>query len=167
MIVVDNNVLVQIATYNHPKTAAALEAFLKQRGHTIGIPTPVLAEYLAYDFTGRYAQFFANHGMHQILEFDTKSAMRCGQITCKYHDIKAVLFATQKEQPARQKVKVDLQILAIALANNASVLISDDPHIATYVRELAGAAKIQVLTSMDICDMQPAEPQQESLNLDI
>ena len=167
MIVVDNNVLVQIATYNNPKTAAALEAFLKQRGHTIGIPTPVLAEYLAHDFTGRYAKYLAHHGMHQILDFDFKSAVLCGKITSKYLDRKTAVFAEHAEQPAWQKVKVDLQILAIALANKASVLISDDPHIATYARELADAAKFQVLTSMDICNMQPTEPQQESLNLDI
>ena len=163
MIVVDNNVLVQIATYNNPNTAAALEAFLKQRGHTIGIPTPVLAEYLAHDFTGRYAQYLAHHGMHLILDFDFKSAMLCGNITSRYLDKKTAIFA---EQPAKQKVKADLQILAIALANNASILISDDPHIATYVRELADTAKIQVLTSMDIYNMHPAEPQQESLDLD-
>lgn len=167
MIVVDNNVLVQIATYNNPKTAAALEAFLKQHGHTIGIPTPVLAEYLAHDFTGRYAQYLAHHGMHQILDFDFKSAMLCGNITSKYLDRKTAIFVEHTEQPAWQKVKVDLQILAIALANNASMLISDDPHIATYVRELTGAIKIQVLTSVDICSMQQANPQQESLDLDV
>ncbi|MBR7681724.1 PIN domain-containing protein [Acinetobacter nosocomialis] len=127
IVAIDTNVLVSLV--NERATYINLETFLHQNNATLLIPTPVVAEFTAIDFSKRRNQFMSfQHKNVIISEFDQLSAFVCGEITSK---LSKVHFKDN-----RQRTKIDLQIIAIALAKKANLLISNDKHIHDYLLDL-------------------------------
>jgi hypothetical protein len=95
------------------------------------IPTPVLSELLVCIPPDRIAEFLTQLGASiwfRVESFDTAAAVELGIRTAK-----AIAAGDKREgAPADTpwtKVKFDRQIIAIALVNGASEIISDDPHV--------------------------------------
>lgn len=140
IVAIDNNVLVSLvsdrAMFNN------LETFLQQCNATLLIPTPVVAEFIAKDHNRRRMQFmtYEHHNKVVIGDFNTKAAFICGELGSKYHI---------DDEEKKQKVKVDLQILAIALANDAQFILSEDTDMPKYIDRLV-ITEVKLLHRKDL-----------------
>lgn len=142
MILIDNNVLVQLLTDR--VASDRLSAYLQQENTNLLIPTPVLAEFLAYDHSQRFIKFFSTmqNSRFQIIPFDPKAAIICGQLASE-------LRKAKENATSRQKVKVDLQIVAIALAMKVKKILTEDEDIADIVNTL-DLKQLDVITIADL-----------------
>lgn len=66
------------------------------------------------------------------LDFDAKAALGAAKVYRAYRN----LPKNRKSQEPRQKVQVDIQTIGIALANNATAIISHDQGLKIIVNEL-------------------------------
>lgn len=130
MIILDTNALISFLK-NSEEVKNLRELLRKAQSLEICIPTPVLAEFLAHeDNLERVQQLTRPNSKFRKLPFDEKSALLAAKI---YKANKAAL--KQMEEP-NQKVKVDLQILAIALSNRANMIITNDSGIKKIINRL-------------------------------
>lgn len=133
IVAIDNNILIHLvsdrAVHNN------LETFLHQNNATLLIPTPVIAEFTAHDFNKRRMQLLAyEHNKVLTGILDKKAALICGELASK---LNKDIFNDD-----RQRVKVDLQIIAIALANGAEILLSEDNGVQKCVKNLGLNLKV-------------------------
>jgi predicted nucleic acid-binding protein len=116
--------------YGKERLEALVERIAKERD-TILIPTPVLSELLVCispdNITDLLAQLNASIWF-RVEAFDSAAAVELGVRTAR-----AITAGDKREgAPADTpwtKVKFDRQIVAIAIVNGASEIISDDPHV--------------------------------------
>lgn len=135
LIVLDTNALITLLTarkdcgeYNN------LVAFLKQNKMlTYALPLPALAEFLAGDDNeARSLELLNPSSKFMNLEFDKKSTLISAKIYRDYRN----LPKNRKAQTPHQKIKVDIQIVGIALANNAKFIITHDAGIKRVINAL-------------------------------
>lgn len=139
IVAIDNNILVHIVSDR--AVHGNLETFLHQNNATLLIPTPVIAEFTAHDFNKRRMQLLAyEHNKVLTGILDKKAALICGELASKLD--KDIL------NEDRQRVKVDLQIIAIALANGAEILLSEDRGVLRSVENLE--LNLKVYSRVDI-----------------
>lgn len=132
IVAIDNNILIHLVSDRAVYTN--LETFLHQNNATLLMPTPVIAEFTAHDFNKRRMQLLSyEHNKVLTGTFDKKAALICGELSSK-------LYNDPGED--KQKVKVDLQIIAIALANGAEILLSDDKGVQKIVEKLTLPLKV-------------------------
>lgn len=127
IVAIDNNILVHLVSDR--SVHHNLETFLHQNNATLLIPTPVIAEFTAHDFNKRRMQLLSyEHNKVVTGILDKKAALICGELASK--------LDKNIHDENRQKVKVDLQIIAIALANGAEILLSEDKGVHRCVKNL-------------------------------
>lgn len=119
---------------------------MTQRSY-VGVPAPALAEFLVKTdaATAAVLMAFERKAALRVLPFDRKAAVQCALLD------RAALATGKKRGSANasapwQKIKVDRQVVAIALANNASLIVAQDGDIPSIAAD-AGvpAATIQSL----------------------
>ena len=128
-----------------------LASSINASGEQIGIPTPALAEVLVRAGKGR-AQFVAilsDRMRFQLIPFDARAAIEAAELI-------ALIKSKHETWGTHAKVKFDIQIVATARAEDASVIYSDDQDI----ENLAKRFKIPV---MRICDLPLPPPKEPSL----
>jgi len=108
---------------------------LRDNGETVIIPTPVLAEFLV--FAGADAPDYLikirESSLFRIEPFDERAAIELADMELAERSKGNKRgSATQSEW---QKVKFDRQIIAIAKANSASVVYSDDPGVVAHGKD--------------------------------
>ncbi|MDH2522090.1 type II toxin-antitoxin system VapC family toxin [Acinetobacter baumannii] len=135
LIILDTNALITLLTAD--KVSAEylnLVAYLKQCERlTQALPMPAIAEFIAGDENeSRSSMLLSPNSKFKNLDFDAKAALIAARI---YKDYKK-LPKNQKSQNPHQKVKVDIQILGIALANNAKMIVTCDRGIKTIIDAL-------------------------------
>lgn len=151
MIVVDNNVLIRLLT-DH-ESGETLSDFIQKCNDTLIIPAPVLAEFLAGDFNIRRTQFLARqHSQVIIAPFDQKAAFICGDMACRLDAMKA--------NKPKQKVKVDLQVLAIAVSNSAKTILSEDDDIRKAAQNLGLTVQVLGMDGIGMHDLPLFNPPQ-------
>lgn len=136
MIVVDANFLIILASSKNDNETLKVKAFvdhIKQsnpkatgKAARIGIPAPAFAELLMgqkEDEREYYSRYCNKQDGFKILDFDAKASVQLAKI----HDNIPKQNAIQHKP--WQKVKFDWQIIAIALAHNASSLVSNDDFV--------------------------------------
>jgi predicted nucleic acid-binding protein len=149
VIAVDANFLIAL---DHPKTpaddAARIKDFLERVDRNraqIVVPMPAFAEYLvrADAATSLAMQTFEKKAFVRLAPFDRVAAVECANI-----DRTALKSSDKKNgvKDAWQKVKIDRQIIAIAKANGAKMMISGDAGLRTH----AGRNGIDSLRIQDI-----------------
>ncbi len=130
-----------------------LVASLNVPGKIIGIPTPALAEVLVRAGKSRaeLVRILTDTYRFELLSFGVRAAIEASELIEK-------IKAEQKSQPVSTwaKIKFDTQIAAIAKAEGATVIYSDDEDIERLGKRL----KIPVIR---ICDL-PAPPAEEETN---
>ena len=141
IVAIDNNILIHLvsdrAVHNN------LETFLHQNNATLLIPTPVIAEFTAHDFNKRRMQLLAyEHNKVLTGILDKKAALICGELASK---LNKDIFNED-----RQRVKVDLQIIAIALANGAEILLSEDNGVQKCVKNVGLNLKVYSRNNLKI-----------------
>lgn len=128
MVMVDNNFLIgMVDDKNYYRVV--LQA-LERDELRIGLPTPVLAEFLVRDDNYERGLFLSKvSGFSQVYNFDFKSAQMSAEIM---RDLLARGYFDNKNSN-KQLVKVDIQILGITLANQVEKLFTTDDEIGKIV----------------------------------
>lgn len=146
LIILDTNALITLLMTNKNEAEFKnLNTFLKQNEKlSIALPMPVISEFIAGDDNeARSLSLLKPNSKFKNLDFDAKAALIAAKI---YRDYRQ-LPQKQKSQEPRQKVKVDIQIIGIALANNATILVSHDNGVRNIVNELG--LNLRVFDYMD------------------
>ena len=135
MIILDTNALITLLTIDKNQAEYKnLVAFLNQaKQFSIALPMPVISEFIAGDNNeARSLSLLKPNSKFKNLDFDAKAALSAAKVYRDYRN----LPKNRKSQDPRQKVKVDIQIIGIALANNATAIISHDHGLKIVVNEL-------------------------------
>ena len=135
LIILDTNALITLLTIDKNQAEYKnLVAFLKQgKNFSVALPMPVIAEFIAGDDNeARSLSLLKPSSKFKNLDFDAKAALCAAKV---YRDYRK-LPKNKKAQTPHQKIKVDIQIIGIALANNATAIISHDQSVRTIVNEL-------------------------------
>lgn len=148
LIILDTNALITLLMTDKSQSEYLnLVAFLKQVQHfSLMLPMPAISEFIAGDDNpSRSLSLLKPNSKFKNLDFDSKSALSAAKIYKEYRS----LPKNRKAQVPHQKIKVDIQILGIAIANDATTIISHDKGIKTIVNELG--LSIEVFDYMDKC----------------
>lgn len=131
IIMADNNFLIGLVD-DREQHQYFIQEFSKQNAK-IGLPTPVLAEFLVRDDNANRTTFLTQtNNLVQLFNFDHKSAIISAKIM---RELLAADFFKNKSKD-KQIVKVDIQILAITLANDIDKLFSTDKEMAKIIQLL-------------------------------
>lgn len=124
MIMVDNNFLIELLT--NKDMYRLYNQFMERSEITLGLPTPVLAEFLVKDNNFNRTDFLNKvNPFLQVFDFDKKSALMSAKIM---QDLIAKDYFAKKHKD-KQAIKVDIQILGISVANQVSKLLTTDSEI--------------------------------------
>lgn len=121
---------------------------LNTSGEQTGIPTPAMAEVLVRAGKGRY-QFVAilsDRMRFQLVPFDARAAIEAAELI-------ALVKSNNETWGTHAKVKFDIQIVATAKAEDATIIYSDD-------RDIENLAKRLKIPVMRICDLPLPPPEQ-------
>lgn len=131
IIMADNNFLIALLA-DRQRCLLFLQQ-LERQHYKIGLPMPVLAEFMVRDGNMQRELFLAtNHSFIQEFNFDKKSAMMSATIM---RELLATDFFKNKTKD-KQIIKVDIQILGITLANGIEKLLSTDKEMKDIVDKL-------------------------------
>lgn len=142
MIVLDNNALVFLYRptdnqFNQSEKMKYIFEQQKAKKGVFGIPAPVLAEFLIGEPNiarrQEFLSFFSGKNkVFQLLPFDLKSATLCAIIADRLNSL-----PNEGQKEPRQKIKVDRQIIAIAMSNGVKQLISSDHGLIKSAQNLS------------------------------
>ena len=132
MVMVDNNFLVRLVEDN--QTYRILLQYLERNEISLGLPTPVVAEFFVKDDNYERATFLSKvNSFTQNFDFDMKSALMSAKIFRDLLDIGYI----KKNNGERQVIKVDIQIIGIAIANSISKLYTADKEMIDIINQLS------------------------------
>ena len=139
-----------------------LLSMLANAGEKIIIPTPVLSEVLIYAGPAmqRIIEELNRQSCFRIADFDQKAAIEAALAMRDALDRGGLRVDTARPDDTKTKIKFDRQIVAIAKAEGAHTVYTDDESMAKY----AERAKLQGIRTADL-DLPPEDPQQ-ALDLD-
>ncbi|WP_413501184.1 type II toxin-antitoxin system VapC family toxin [Psychrobacter maritimus] len=131
MVMVDNNFLIRLVDDN--QTYRIFLQSLERSEISLGLPTPVVAEFLVKDDNYERATFLSKvNSFTQTFDFDMKSALVSAEIFRNLLDIGYI----KENNSERQIIKVDIQIISITLANRVSRLYTADKGIIEIIDQL-------------------------------
>ena len=108
------------------------------------IPAPAMSEFLSRDSAERF-QFIQNKKrIASIVSFDEKAAYITADMAENYYK--------DKLEIPKQKVKVDLQILGIAIANKSNFILTKDNDFKSYIDHLKLRIGIKTISDLQIID---------------
>ncbi|WP_286713007.1 PIN domain-containing protein [Acinetobacter sp. UBA2581] len=108
------------------------------------IPAPAMSEFLSRDSAERF-QFIQNKKrIASVVSFDEKAAYITANMAEDYYK--------DKLEIPKQKVKVDLQILGIAIANKSNFILTRDNDFKSYVDHLKLRIGIKTISDLQIID---------------
>ena len=155
MIIFDSTYLVVFLNPNPPaardREGKPIEQFkerveylaskLDVSNQVIGVPAPAMAEVLVRAGSGRaqMVSVLSDRWRFEILPFDSRAAIEASELI-------ALVKSNKEKWDTWAKVKFDIQIVAIAKAESASVIYADDKDIENLAKRL----KIPVVR---ICDL--------------
>lgn len=131
MVIVDNNFLIRLV--DDKKTYRIFMQSLERSEVSLGLPTPVIAEFLVKDDNYDRATFLSKvNSFTQTFDFDMKSALLSANI---FRDLLSLGYI-QENNKERQVIKVDVQIIAITIANRINKLYTADKGIIEIIDKL-------------------------------
>ncbi|MGB0107694.1 MAG: PIN domain-containing protein [Terriglobales bacterium] len=129
---------------------AELAAQLNVSSQVIGVPAPAMAEVLVRAGQGRaqFVSILSDRWRFQIIPFDSRAAIEASELI-------AAVKSNKDKWDMWAKVKFDIQIVAIAKAEGASVIYSDDKDIENLAKRVGIPVK-------RICDLPLPPPPVET-----
>jgi predicted nucleic acid-binding protein len=102
--------------------------WLENEGHTILVPAPVLGEFLMrIPAQEHQAVTKVFEKRFVVSPYDVSTTSIFAALWQNNQDLHRI--SSEEDKPTREEVKVDCMIVAVALANKAHVIYSEDPHI--------------------------------------
>lgn len=131
MVMVDNNFLIRLVS--DKETYRIFSQNLERNEMSLGLPTPVMAEFLVKDENYDRANFLSKvNNFVQTFDFDVKSAKISAEI---FRDLLNIDYF-KGDNGNRQVIKVDIQIIAITLANGIEKLYTEDKGLIKIIKIL-------------------------------
>ncbi len=131
MVMVDNNFLIRLVS--DKETYSIFSQNLERNEISLGLPTPVMAEFLVKDENYDRANFLSKvNNFVQTFDFDVKSAKISAEI---FRDLLRIDYF-KGDNGNRQVIKVDIQIIAITLANSIGKLYTEDKGLIKIIKIL-------------------------------
>lgn len=131
MVMVDNNFLIRLVS--DKETYRIFSQNLERNEISLGLPTPVMAEFLVKDENYDRANFLSKvNNFVQTFDFDVKSAKISAEI---FRDLLKIDYF-KGDNGNRQVIKVDIQIIAITLANSIGKLYTEDKGLIKIIKIL-------------------------------
>ena len=131
MVMVDNNFLIRLVS--DKETYRIFSQNLERNEMSLGLPTPVMAEFLVKDENYDRANFLSKvNNFVQTFDFDVKSAKISAEI---FRDLLKIDYF-KGDNGNRQVIKVDIQIIAITLANSIGKLYTEDKCLIKIIKIL-------------------------------
>lgn len=131
MVMVDSNFLIKLVNDN--QTYRIFLQSLERSEISLGLPTPVVAEFLVKDNNYERATFLSKvNSFTQTFDLDMKSALLSAEI---FRDLLNIGYIKENNSE-RQVIKVDIQIISIAVANRVSKLYTADKGIIEIIDQL-------------------------------
>jgi len=172
MVVFDSSVLLLVLdpnakAPNDPDTGKPLERAAERIEYLIEnltadkeriiIPTPVLSEVLVHasDALQPYLDTLNGHAAFRIAPFDQKAAIEVALAMSDAIRRGGHRVDTTNPDTTKTKIKFDRQIVAIAKAEGAHAVYSDDADVHSY----AAQAGLKAYRTADL-DLPPVDPQQ-------
>lgn len=125
IVLVDTNFLVKLLDDN--EIYRVYSQYFERKNVTLALPTPVLAEFLVKDDNYKRTDFLnKTNPFMQILDFDQKSAHLSAEI---FRDLLDKDFFNNVNREIRQVIKVDIQIIGMAVANGINQIYTSDQEI--------------------------------------
>lgn len=124
IIMADANLLINLV--ESKKDYRIFSQYFEKHMAVLALPTPAIAEFLVMDDNYKRSDFLTiSDNFCQTFNFDIKSARVTARI---FSDLlKAGFFKQNKDN--RQKVKVDIQIIGMTLANQIPKIFTGDREI--------------------------------------
>ncbi len=131
MVMVDSNFLIKLVNDN--QTYRIFLQSLERSEISLGLPTPVVAEFLVKDNNYERATFLSKvNSFTQTFDLDMKSALLSAEI---FRDLLNIGYIKENNSE-RQVIKVDIQIISIAVANRVSKLYTADKGIIEIIDQI-------------------------------
>lgn len=108
------------------------------------IPAPAMSEFLSRDSAERFQFIQSKKRIASIVSFDEKAAYITAGMAEDYYK--------NKLEIPKQKVKVDLQILGIAIANKSNFILTRDNDFKSYIDHLKLRIGIKTISDLQIID---------------
>lgn len=132
-----------------------LQERLSEEKSKVLIPTPALSEFLvnAGSALEKYVDHISNEALFAVVPFSEMAAIEAAVAT--YHAKQHRKTLDDAEKAAWQRVKIDIQILAIAKVSNADVIYTTDKGVITQ-------AEMMTVPAIHLADLPlpPENPQQ-------
>lgn len=145
--IIDANVLVALFRADTEDAEnvriGGLIADARNRRKRLVIPSPALAEFAAKAKRDEL-DFLMTQSIFQIAAFDAKAALECGEL------LRVWAKGVDGSKKDRHKAKFDMQILAIAKAQGAKLLVTGDGNLRNRAADQGIEAK--PITSLPIPD---------------
>ena len=111
----------------------------KSKQATLGLPTPVLAEFLVRDDNFERTNFLStSNSFSQVFNFDIKSERISADI---FRDLLERDYFKDKKE-SKQSLKVDIQILGMTIANQIDQLLTSDKEMIKIINLLQLPIKV-------------------------
>jgi len=131
IIMADANLLIKLVE-NRSDQRIFYQYFEKNEA-VLALPTPAIAEFLVRDDNFDRSDYLTKiNNFTQVFDFDLKSAHFSAQVYRRLEKSNDYTF----KRETKQKVKVDIQIIGMILANQIPKIFTGDTGIAEIVRVL-------------------------------
>ena len=129
---------------------------LSKAREKIVIPTPVLSELLVHagEATNQYLDQLNSNSAFRIANFDQRAAIEAAVAMKDAIDRGGLRIDSSDSAASRGKVKFDRQIVAIAKAEGATAIYSDDGDVIKYAKH----AGLRAFRTVEL-DLPPEDPQ--------
>lgn len=171
MVVFDTSILLlllhpEAKPPTDPATGVAVEKAAERIKHLVDvlanakekivIPTPVLSELLVHagEATNQYLDVLNGQAVFRIAPFDQKAALEAAIAMGESLSRGGIRVDATDPNVTRGKVKFDRQIVAIAKAEGATAVYSDDSDIVKYAQQVG----LKAYRTIDL-DLPPEDPQ--------
>ena len=142
-IALDTNMIDELAKADFsnmdPRLAAFIEDIDRLKFRVI-IPTPVISEVHSADNEFLKQTLIDWDSAFTVANFDAAAAMVAADITKK---LKSKALPQKQRWNGKQRIKVDIQIIAIACVQNVEVIYSNDEHFKTIVEQAEVDIRVQ------------------------
>lgn len=143
IITIDANILV--ALFDDKAFNFGFKKFCREGGvDEVHIPTPAMCEFLTHDYSSRFSFLQKFKRQVKIVSFDEKAAYVTAQLAERYYK--------NRLNVDKQKVKVDLQILGVALANHSQFIFTKDGDFKDYIERLGLPIGVKAVADLYIKD---------------
>lgn len=143
IITIDANIL--IALFDDKSFDKGFIRFCKTNNvQQVIIPAPAMCEFLSRDSADRFQFIQDKKRIASVVSFDEKAAYVTASMAEDYYK--------NKLEIPKQKVKVDLQILGIAIANKSNFIFTKDNDFKSYVNCLKLRIGIKTISDLQIID---------------